>query len=163
MENCSNTIFQTQLSRGRKGELVVSAALFKRGWEVVDVTKLQNYQKKDIDFRIHKNDVHLSIEVKTDRYISSTSNFVIEQNNTANLSHNGLGWFHYTEADILAYVCEHTHNIFTFNVDDMKQYLSQGGTYEQIVSTFSDGNTVVNWLVDMNNYQAAGYLIQHIV
>lgn len=159
MNHQEQQFFNSQLTRGEKGELVVSKALERRGWEVVDVRNSPSYRIQDVDYRIHKGDLHLSVEVKTDKYITSTNNFLVEHLCTANKRHEGLGWFHYTTADSLVFVCEHSHAIYAFRMEDIRKYLSEGGKYEVKTSTFP-GQTVENWLINMDDYKTQGYDIQ---
>jgi len=159
MNHTEQQFFNSQLSRGVKGELVASMALEQRGWEVVDVRSSDNYRAQDVDYRIHKGDLHLSVEVKTDKYITSTNNFLVEHLCSANKRQDGLGWFHYTTADSLIFVCEHSHAIYAFRMEDIRNYLEGGGKYEVRTSSFP-GQTVENWLINMDHYTQQGYEIQ---
>lgn len=159
MNHAEQSFFNSQVKRGRKGEQVVSKELTKRGWEVVDVTASPSYRQQDVDFRIHKDEFHLSVEVKTDRYITSTGNFLIEHLCSANKKQDGLGWFHYTTADSLIFVCEQTERIYAFRMEDIRTYLEKGGKYESVTSNFP-GQTVENWLISMKDFMKSGYEIQ---
>lgn len=154
--------FQAQMKVGEQGEKLVAEKLTARGWEVVDVRTSRSYQAADVDFRIFRNNHKLSVEVKTDNYISSTNNIAVEMVCSANQKRNGLGWFHYTEADLLTYVCPYTERIWALNMDELRQYINRNLPCVDKTSSFHDGTTVVNKLIDLNDYANQGYYLQQL-
>lgn len=74
-------MFKDDLAVGKRGEKAVAAALLKRGHTITDVSNDAEYQDKDIDFMLCKNDVVVSLEVKNDIKSNTTGNVFIETYN----------------------------------------------------------------------------------
>lgn len=96
--------FENSLSVGKQGESLFTAALMKRGHSVEDLSNIREYQLKDIDFRISKNNQTTTVEVKNDKASEYTGNVFVEISNRNNRSRNGEGWANYCEADYIAFV-----------------------------------------------------------
>lgn len=99
-------MFSYDLEKGKCGEQLVKAALTNLGHTVEDVSDIREYQQKDIDFLLTKNNTSTTLEVKNDIKSCSTGNIFIETYNRNNYSRNYLGWYYYCEADYLAFVQE---------------------------------------------------------
>lgn len=96
--------FEESLTAGKSGESLFAAALIKRGHSVEDLSNIREYQLKDIDFRISKNNQTTTVEVKNDKASEYTGNVFIEIRNRNNRSRNYDGWANYCEADYIAFV-----------------------------------------------------------
>lgn len=154
----NEAFFIQQLSIGETGEDVVKDILTQRTNEVVDVRTWRSFQKRDIDFRCFINNVGYSVEVKTDSYVSSTGNIAIELSDSSNRSRNGLGWYYYTEADVLAYVCRYTLRSWFFRMSDIQNYIENYNPPTN-TSTFG-GNQLTNALIDIEDFRSKGYYLQ---
>lgn len=69
-----------------------------------DLSDSREYQIKDIDLRLSKNGVSVTLEVKNDQKSNYTGNVFIETYNRNNTSRGGDGWFCYCDADYLCFV-----------------------------------------------------------
>lgn len=98
--------FEESLTAGKSGESLFAAALMKRGHNVVDLSDIREYQLKDIDFLITKNNQSVYVEVKNDKASEYTGNVFVEISNRNNRSRNGEGWANYCEADYIAFIQE---------------------------------------------------------
>lgn len=98
--------FEESLTAGKSGERLFAAALMKRGHSVEDLSNIREYQLKDIDFRISKNNQTTTVEVKNDKASEYTGNVFVEISNRNNRSRNYDGWANYCEADYIAFVQE---------------------------------------------------------
>lgn len=158
------TFFEKQNVIGGKGERVVAKVLADRGWEVYDARNSRNYQQKDIDYVVHKTKEgkHYKVEVKTDRYIAYTGNLLVENASTCNPKHNYQGWIHYTEADVIAYVCAHTNHIYIVAVEDIKEYIAKNLPYEVKEYHSEEGQVIENYFINLDDYTNAGYYVQEL-
>lgn len=96
--------FQVQNTIGKQGEALVIDALLKRGCAVEDLSSRREYQEKDIDCRVSKSGLCITLEIKNDVRSNYTGNVFIETYNINNKRRNGAGWFSYCEADYLCFV-----------------------------------------------------------
>lgn len=93
--------FYKDLARGKQGEVLISAAFQKMGYEVKDVSSDSCYWEKDIDLIVNDNGIERQIEVKSDWNLSKTGNVVLE----IRKSDSGkAGWFTFTQSSHLAFV-----------------------------------------------------------
>jgi len=96
--------FYNDLTIGKRGEALVKAALAAKGHTIEDLTNDTEARAKDIDFRLSKNGLSATLEVKNDIKSNYTNNVFIETYNRNNTSRGGEGWFCYCEADYLCFV-----------------------------------------------------------
>lgn len=101
--------FNDSLAIGKQGEQMVARALAERGHSVEDLSGVYEYQQKDIDMRLTKGGVSITLEVKNDQKSNQTGNVFIEIRNRNNYSRNYDGWYCYCEADYLAFVQDQAH------------------------------------------------------
>lgn len=99
-----NENFTDELAIGKRGEALVIAALSNRGHTIEDLSESREYQLKDIDMRLSKNGVSITLEVKNDLRSNYTGNVFIETYNRNNVKRGGDGWLCYCEADYLCFV-----------------------------------------------------------
>lgn len=69
-----------------------------------DLTDIYEYRLKDIDFRLTKNGLTVTLEVKNDIRSNSTGNVFVETYNRNNVKRGGAGWACYCDADYLCFV-----------------------------------------------------------
>lgn len=98
------TDFNTDLKTGKEGEQLFAAAMTARGHKVEDVSDIQEYRNKDIDFIISNKTGSTTVEVKNDVRSNTTGNVFVETYCQENRSRYGDGWYYYCEADYLAFV-----------------------------------------------------------
>lgn len=110
------------------GEYELKKALRNSGYTVKDVSDNPNYWTKDIDLIAFNETTGslTSLEVKWDNRIAQTGNMYVEIENPR--SWNGLGWFRFCEADMLAYG-DAINGIFYFiEVAALKEYIKEKQT-----------------------------------
>lgn len=95
-----HTNFNTQLSKGQIGEVMVADVLQEKGCTIEWYTSLA-IQRKGMDFKATKDDWEANIEVKYDIRSSSTGNYFIEYYQPL---YTKDGWLHTTQADYIAFV-----------------------------------------------------------
>lgn len=145
-------MFYNDLEVGKRGEKAVAAALLKRGHTVEDLSGCREYQQKDIDFRLTKNDITITLEVKNDIRSNTTGNVFVETLNRNNLSRNYDGWFCYCEADYLCFVQELWQEAHIVSREELIKAI-WGGKYRKVSSPFSEGYIVpIGELKKMNTY-----------
>lgn len=149
------------LKAGKAGEQKVANTLINRGWQLEDVSDNKAYQKKDIDFIIYKNedDEHITIEVKSDTRIHSTGNFFIET--IQNAEQNKVGWFYYCKADYLFYLDTVKQVIYSFKLEDLKEYIAYNtdlrqaalrDTYKTVYGILVNQYSFFFWLKEQNKF-----------
>lgn len=82
----------------------MKAALLKRKHYVEDLTDIYEYRRKDIDFRLSKDGITITLEVKNDIKSNYTGNVFVETYNRNNTTRGGDGWACYCEADYMCFV-----------------------------------------------------------
>ena len=107
---------------GNIGEQIFCYRARQKHYEVKDLTNDKNYWDKDIDFLVRNPITNESryIEVKTDARLYETGNLYIELENVH--SKGGKGWYHFSEADIIAY-CDYSapeREIYLFSFEDLR-------------------------------------------
>lgn len=95
--------FNIQNEIGKKGEEIVKNFLLSNGYEVIDVSSDEKYQREDTDFIVvAANGAQTTVEVKTDLNISETQNFLFED-----VFHHDWGdvesWFNTCSANYICY------------------------------------------------------------
>ena len=118
--------FYNDLKVGKCGEQLVAAALTELGHNVKDVSDKRDYQLKDIDFVLSKDNASTTLEVKNDVRSCDTGNIFIETYNNNNTSRNYLGWYYYCEADYLAFVQEKFGRALIINRNEIIQLVESG-------------------------------------
>ncbi|MDD3502519.1 MAG: hypothetical protein PHE63_00310 [Eubacteriales bacterium] len=94
------------------------------GYTMIDTSNLPDYQEKDIDFIAEKNGIAKTIEVKTDNRIRKTNNLYIE--NMTDIDKQLYGWYHYCQADYLAYIDNVAAIVYLIPFDKVKAAVEQG-------------------------------------
>lgn len=133
--------FTQDLAVGKRGEALVKQALAARKHCVEDLSNIAEYQRKDIDMRLTKNGVSVTVEVKNDLRSNTTNNVFVETYNSNNISRNGAGWLNYCEADYLCFVQEEKHLAHIVNRCELIRQI-WGGAYRLSNSPFSQGYIV---------------------
>ena len=110
-------------NRTNIGEILVYNHLTSNGYNVLDVSKDQQYWTQDIDFIAFKGGRTIKIEVKYDSWINSTRNMFIEL--LSDVDKNKCGWIDYCKADYLYYVDANSKVCYIVSVDDVRDYLSK--------------------------------------
>ena len=117
--------FVSDLKRGKQGEdLVSNFFATTMNCKVEDLALNKEYFAKDIDLRIIEdmgNGRSHTIEVKTDWNMITTGNVVLEMHKIKDP--NKKGWFHYTEADYLAFVDIHSKLGYICRTQELKDYV----------------------------------------
>ena len=145
-------MFYDDLEVGKRGERLMKAAFLKRGHQVEDLSENREYQKKDIDMRLTKGGVSITLEVKNDIKSNSTGNVFIEIYNANNISRNGEGWLCYCEADYLCFVQEFWNKAHIVNREELIRHI-WAGEYRKVKTAFSEGFIVpVGQLQKLNTY-----------
>lgn len=115
------------------GELEFKWQAQKKGYELEYVGDDPDYWHRDIDFISNGNQY---IEVKWDSKIHKTGNLFIEIANPR--SREGLGWYRFIQADMLAYGDSKTETFYMIKVQDLKDYVE---AHELPTKTTNDGAT----------------------
>lgn len=146
--------FETMNAIGKQGEALVMNALRVRGCQVEDLSLSREYQAKDIDSRVSKNGVSITLEIKNDVRSNYTGNVFIETYNVNNKRRNGSGWVNYCEADYLCFVQEEKKIAhIVARVELIKNCWS--GLYREVNSPFSRGYIVpITCLKHYNSYHS---------
>lgn len=121
------------------GEDEVKTFLRAAGYKVQDVSNNPAYFKKDIDLLATNPETGktVSIEVKWDRRMAQTRNFFIEIANIR--SHEGKGWFNFSEADFIYYIDAVNNYLYIFKFKELEDYINKNGGRLEIQSTL-DGS-----------------------
>lgn len=98
------TDFYSDNQVGKIGEAAVAAALKSKGHTVEDVSNIYEWQRKDVDFILRRNSSSTTLEVKNDVKSNTTGNVYVETWCEENKSRDGDGWYHYCEAEYIAFV-----------------------------------------------------------
>lgn len=155
-----NENFFNDLAIGKRGERLVFEALKNRGHQVEDLSDICEYWLKDIDCRLTKNDVSITMEIKNDLKSNYTGNVFVETYNRNNQKRGGEGWFCYCEADYLCFVQEE-HNIAHIVKRDELIKHCWSNHYREVNSDFSRGYIVpIYKLKEYSSYyclQLGGY------
>lgn len=147
--------FHKDLKTGKKGETAAAAALAERGWRTTDLSDSPQYQKQDIDFRAEKDNINLTVEVKTDSVINRTGNMFIE---TRQGNHDG--WYHYCKADIIFYIDSTNKRIYCFSLSSLRKYIDTHScptaahydSYKQVVGILVNINSFFSWLEEQKSF-----------
>lgn len=110
-----NSYWLESLAAGKRGEALVKNALASYYLWVEDVADLYEYQQKDIDIIVDGS----TIEIKNDLKSNKTNNVFIELTNANNKKRGGKGWYHYCEADYMAFVQENKGLIHFVRRDEL--------------------------------------------
>lgn len=156
--------FNKDLKRGKIGEDFVKEVFAARGWYIVDVSNNKEYQNKDIDFLATKEGECRKCEVKSDTWIHSSHNVLLELENETRRT---KGWFRFTEADALVVHAAATDDIYSFKISELREYVELYGSGCRKVRNndyLSNGeyNTYVSLLVNIYDYSDKGYSVQVI-
>ena len=143
-----------------KGEKLVYDYLNDKGYQVIDVSRDQDYWTQDIDFIAMKGDRTIKIEVKYDSWINRTNNMFIEL--ISNVDNNQSGWIDYCKADIIFYVDAVANIAYVVKVSDIRDYL-QKKEYQIKTAYDYDSDGVVKKcskgaLVDIGEYSLNYYI-----
>lgn len=152
-------MFYEDVSFGRVGEKEVAKQLSQHGWSVNDVTRVTEYQKKDIDLIITKENKQFTVEVKRDRYIGHTNNISLEFANSNNRKRKGEGWLNYTEADLLAVNCANSGDSYFFSVAELRDFCRNHKPHLYITFT-KPGEFLMNIIVPLEKYIKTGNYFQ---
>ena len=145
-------MFYDDLAIGKRGEELMKAAFLTRGHKVEDLSGMPEYQRKDIDMRLTKGGVSITLEVKNDIKSNSTGNVFIETYNRNNVKRGGDGWICYCEADYLCFVQEFWQQAHIVNREELIKQC-WGGKYRKVSSPFSEGFIVpIGELKKLNTY-----------
>ena len=143
-----------------EGEYLVQQYLLDKGYQVIDVSRDQDYWTQDIDFIAIKGEKTIRIEVKYDSWINKTNNMFVEL--ISNVNNNTSGWIDYCKADIIFYVDAVANVAYIVKVSDIKEYL-QSKDYQIKIAYDYDKNGVVKKcskgaLVDIGEYSRSYYI-----
>ena len=133
-------------NNGKYGERRFSQIMKGKGYEVIDVTGNPDYFYKDIDFIITSPTSGLTktFEVKYDTKINSTGNLYLELTNVH--SKNGIGWYNFIEADLLAYGNAARGLFYIIPVAELKKRV------EELPKRYSScGTDSIGLLVNLND------------
>ena len=136
--------FEESLTAGKSGERLFAAALMKRGHSVEDLSNIREYQLKDIDFRISKNNQTTTVEVKNDKASEYTGNVFIEIRNCNNRSRNYDGWANYCEADYIAFVQPQSKRAHIVDREELINDCAKGN-YRKAIGADAIGYLVPIW------------------
>lgn len=140
--------FHSDLKFAKKGEGVAMDIFIANDFVVEDVSNNPAYFSKGIDFIAHKEQRRVTVEVKFDGWINTTSNMCFEL-----YSSNGKeGWFYTTQAEILAIVCQHTHTTYMVKMEDVRKYVAQFGFMRKVKHN-DCGVIFTNGLIGMEHYK----------
>lgn len=117
-------MFNDDLERGKRGEMLAMKALEKEGFTVEDVSYNKEYQRIDIDFIITRRQ-RATVEVKNDARSEETGNMFVETYNNNNSSHAYLGWYYYTEADFILFLQERSGKAHIIHYDDLRELIKK--------------------------------------
>lgn len=115
------------LNKGKKGEERVKTYLERTGWNVEDVSLVEEFQGKDTDFLVSLNSRKTTIEVKTDANINNTGNVCLEE--IQSLEKNTPGWIAYCEAEYIWFVCDNIARIA--KREDLMEYYNKCRDYKE--------------------------------
>ena len=121
-----NKTFQQSMSIGKRGEAIAKEYLKNNGWNFIDVSNNKDFQKKDIDFVVEKNEKSFTIDVKTDNF--STGNFFIETKK--NEGKNSLGCIFSTEANFWWYIFLPAKQLYIFRPSVMIEHMENNSFRE---------------------------------
>jgi Holliday junction resolvase-like predicted endonuclease len=127
--------FQKDLADGKRGEMLVSAALSARGHKITDLSDNWEYRRKDIDLLLDNGKQQTTLEIKNDIKSETTGNIFIETYNEYNQSHSKQGWFFYCQACFLCFLQEQSKTAHIVSFDDLRQSIKANGYREAITST----------------------------
>lgn len=145
-------MFYDDLAIGKRGEELMKAAFLMRGHQVEDLSEIREYQKKDIDMRLTKGGVSITLEVKNDLRSNSTGNVFIETYNRNNISREYEGWLCYCEADYLCFVQEFWQKAHIVNREELIKHC-WAGEYRKAKTAYSEGFIVpIGELKKLNTY-----------
>lgn len=114
--------FEEKNDATKRTETLIKEWYEDNDWLVLDVSNMKGYQQRDIDLIAYKDgnvDTQVMLEVKSDAYISN--NYFAET--ISNTSKNTLGCWMKTEADLLMYYFEKTHEVHVIPVKEAQQYV----------------------------------------
>lgn len=136
--NPTNTYrdFDSTLKEGNYGEDLLRKFMAFKGFEVEDLSYIQEYREKDIDFKFRRvGGKWKTIEVKTDNRMANTGNIVVE---VAMNRQSGKvpGWLYYCEADYLCFVDSHSYKFIFINWPKLQKLVFKG--YWKVI-TFENG------------------------
>ena len=109
---------------GSLGEQIFSFKMKQAGYLVDNVSNNPDYWDKDIDFLITSPSGNTrSFEVKYDTRLNQTNNLYLELTNIH--SAGGRGWFHFCQADFLAYGDAATKTFYIIPLDKLRERVKQ--------------------------------------
>ena len=108
-------------NKPNKGEQLIKNYLEHQGYNVIDVSKCQEYWTQDIDFIAIKGQDTTKIEVKYDGVIHRTRNLFIEL--LSDVDNNKSGWIDFCKADYLYYIDAVNNICYVIALDDVRHYL----------------------------------------
>lgn len=122
------TNFQKSLKIGKRAEAQVYYHLHhEKKQTLVDVSGYKEYQEKDIDYIIHRqNGKPITLEIKHDSKLKYTKNIFIE---TAWDRKTGrtAGWGKYCEADLICFYDMELRRGYIFDWKKLKEYAKEFG------------------------------------
>ena len=135
-------------NNGKVGEYKFKQIMLNRNFQVQDVSNNPEYFEKDIDFIITSptSGQTKTFEVKWDSKINKTGNLYLEKTNVH--SKNGIGWWNFCQADVLAYGDSRTGQFYMFNMEELRERFQH---LRKIVASCEDDST--GYLVKLEDVQ----------
>lgn len=154
------SLFSRQLKKGKVGEELSYNYLIAKGWEVEDVSNNEEYFSLDIDFLAAKDNISVSLDVKTEEAMNRTGNMFIENTITYQDGRSTGGWLYYSKAEYIWHINPDNGVAFAYRLEDMKKYLRKTPCKW---GTCKDGyKTIDGRLVKPEEYKNSGYWWQEM-
>lgn len=135
--------FNKDLEIGKYGEFAVACYLASRNHQVKDVSDDEDFRKIDIDMIVvNAEGQKCSIEVKSDKRISDTCNFCIEECNERETG-DYKGWYYKCEAD---FICFYDYTTGRGYMLDWKQAKPQLKKKAQYTAFPNRGDGGLSWV-----------------
>ena len=155
--------FQETNGIGHDGETIVRHYFEKQGYKVADLTGDPDWQASDVDIQIEMPDGSLRyMEIKTDTEMWKTGNIFLElsmeRRNSGTVSE---GWFTYSLANDLCYLCCGTSTLYVIPFEPLREYVRSGfGRFVRFKNPIDDNTIGTGVLVNIRELRHAGLIAQ---
>lgn len=120
-----NNNFEEKLNEGKETEKLIATLLISKGFEVEDMSDVEEYQAIDTDFLIHKKGTW-TMEIKSDSRIGKTGNIFLEVGMSRSTGFYE-GWFNKCESDYMCIYDTVNSIAYMLDWDKTKKYAKSNG------------------------------------
>lgn len=156
--------FKTDILRGEVGEKLVSEYLesLNDTIEIIDTTKIKEYQDVDIDFIVRNKFITYSVEVKYDSVMHISNNFPYEYYSDKRIK--SIGCMEKTKANIIFFLSDNTYDCYIIDTNSLKAFVSnqlklqnnQKNIGKKILEWKEMGDNAIGFLIPLYRFDDYG-------